>query len=72
MRRDETQARDGADTVRRSQPIDRAQQRGDVRSAIEIQLAAQVRSPRTWAKRSSTGRSWPYELTFWPSSVTSR
>ncbi len=30
------------------------------------------RSASTWANRASGWRSWPYELTFWPSSVTSR
>ena len=30
------------------------------------------RSVSTSANRVSAGRSWPYELTFWPSSVTSR
>ena len=30
------------------------------------------RSVSTSAKRGSAGRSWPYEFTFWPSSVTSR
>ena len=72
MRGDEPQPRDRWDAVGGPDAVDRADELGEVRAAVEVDPPADLTRPVDVPEPRLGLGSWPYELTFWPSSVTSR
>ena len=72
VRGDEPEAWDRRAAVGRAEVVDRADELREVRAAPEVELAARPALGADVPDLASGARSCPYELTFWPRSVTSR